>query len=126
MVVLAALPGMGRELLVTGKLAKQGNFSASVNSLDYRIRKVGLGTLPVAPRWSAGLLTVRAPLRSDDREAPGSTATSRPRPAVASGASRTLDAVRTSGGTPTGGAGPGHALAPPGPAAEVRSAPAWR
>ncbi|MGO9814687.1 MAG: hypothetical protein ACLP53_28475, partial [Isosphaeraceae bacterium] len=40
--VLAALPGMERELLVTGKLAKPGNFSASVNFLGSRIRKVGL------------------------------------------------------------------------------------
>jgi hypothetical protein len=36
------LPGMKRELLVTGKLAKPGNFSASVNFLGYRMRKVGL------------------------------------------------------------------------------------
>src|SRR5271157_5252877 len=43
MVILAALPGMVRELLVTGKLAKPGNFTASVNFLGYRIRKVGLG-----------------------------------------------------------------------------------
>src|SRR5208282_2883121 len=43
MVILAALPGMVRELLVTGNLAKPGNFSVSVNFLGYRIRKVGLG-----------------------------------------------------------------------------------
>jgi hypothetical protein len=33
---------MERELLVTGKLAKPGNFNASVNFLGYRMRKVGL------------------------------------------------------------------------------------
>src|SRR5208337_4478478 len=42
MVILAALPGMVRELLVTGNLVKPGNFSVSVNFLGYRIRKVGL------------------------------------------------------------------------------------
>ena len=42
MVILAALPGMVRQLLVTGDLAKPGNFSAIVNSLGYRIRKIGL------------------------------------------------------------------------------------
>src|SRR4051812_49092956 len=42
MMVLAALPGMGRELLVSGDLAKPGNFSATVNLLDCRIGKVGL------------------------------------------------------------------------------------
>src|SRR4051794_36584420 len=43
MMVLAALPGMERELLVSGNLAKPGNFSATVNLLDCRIGKVGLG-----------------------------------------------------------------------------------
>src|SRR5208337_3105745 len=43
MVILAALPGMVRELLVTGNLVKPGNLSVSVNFLGYRIRKVGLG-----------------------------------------------------------------------------------
>src|SRR5208337_5131170 len=42
MVILAALPGMVRELLVTGNLVKPGNLSVSVNFLGYRIRKVGL------------------------------------------------------------------------------------
>jgi hypothetical protein len=41
-VILAALPGIVRELLVTGKLVKPGNFSATVNFLGSRIRKVGL------------------------------------------------------------------------------------
>src|SRR4051812_34429263 len=41
---LAALPGMGRELLASGKLAKPGNLSATVNFMGYRLRKVGLGT----------------------------------------------------------------------------------
>src|SRR6266446_5039832 len=42
MVILAALPGIVRELLVTGKLVKPGNFSATVHFLGYRLRKVGL------------------------------------------------------------------------------------
>src|SRR5208337_257629 len=46
MVILAALPGMVRELLVTGNLVKPGNFSVSVNFLGYRIRKVGLAREP--------------------------------------------------------------------------------
>jgi hypothetical protein len=41
-VVLAALPGMVGELLVTGKLVKPGNLSATINFLGSRIRKVGL------------------------------------------------------------------------------------
>jgi len=35
--VLAALPGMVRELLVTGRLVKPGNFSATINLLGSRI-----------------------------------------------------------------------------------------
>jgi hypothetical protein len=42
MMVLAALPGMVRELLVTGKLVKPGNSSAIINLLGSRIRKAGL------------------------------------------------------------------------------------
>src|SRR4051812_4559740 len=42
MVILAALPGIGRELLVNGNLVKPGNFSAAVNFMGSRIRKVGL------------------------------------------------------------------------------------
>jgi hypothetical protein len=41
-VILAALPGMDSELLVSGNLAKPGNFSATINLLGYLIRKVGL------------------------------------------------------------------------------------
>jgi len=40
--ILAALPGMVRELLVTGKLVKPGNFSATINFLGSQIRKGGL------------------------------------------------------------------------------------
>jgi len=42
-VILAAFPGIVRELLVNEKLVKPGNFSATVNFLGSRIRKVGLG-----------------------------------------------------------------------------------
>jgi len=45
-VILAALPGIVSELLVNGKLVKPGNFSAIVNFLGSRIRKVGLGACP--------------------------------------------------------------------------------
>jgi hypothetical protein len=40
---------MERGLLVTGNLAKPGNFSVTVNLLSYRIRKVGLA------RWTKGI-----------------------------------------------------------------------
>jgi hypothetical protein len=43
MVILAALPGMVRDLLVTGKLVHPGNFAAIVNILGSQLRKVGLG-----------------------------------------------------------------------------------
>src|SRR5436305_1774326 len=43
MVILAALPGIVSELLEDGKLVKPGNFTATVNFLGSRIRKVGLG-----------------------------------------------------------------------------------
>src|ERR1700730_13277874 len=42
MVILAALPGMVRELLVTGKIVHPGNFEEFVNSLGSQLRKVGL------------------------------------------------------------------------------------
>src|SRR2546423_1317593 len=50
MMVLAALPGIVRELLVTGNLVKPGNFSATINFLGSRIRKAGLGLLK-KPLW---------------------------------------------------------------------------
>ena len=43
MVILAALPGMVRELLVTGKIVHPGNSEEFVNSLGSQLRKVGLG-----------------------------------------------------------------------------------
>jgi hypothetical protein len=46
---LADLPGMVRDLLKNGKLVKAGNFSATVNFLGSRIRKVGLGLVIVHP-----------------------------------------------------------------------------
>jgi hypothetical protein len=49
---LAALPGIVSELLVNGKLVKPGNFSAIVNFLGSRIRKVGLD----APVRNVGFL----------------------------------------------------------------------
>src|SRR5512133_2511628 len=42
MVILAAVPGMVKALLVTGKLAKPGNFSVMVNFLGSQLRFVGL------------------------------------------------------------------------------------
>src|SRR5208282_4189516 len=54
MVILAALPGMVRELLVIGNLAKPGEFSVSVNFLGYRIRKVGLACLSITSRPALG------------------------------------------------------------------------
>jgi hypothetical protein len=49
MVILAAFPGIVRELLVNEKLVKPSNFSATVNFLGSRIRKVGLGDAEAAP-----------------------------------------------------------------------------
>src|SRR4051812_23185747 len=43
MVILAALPGIVRELLVTGKLVHPGNLGEIVNSLGSQLRKAGLG-----------------------------------------------------------------------------------
>src|SRR5271157_3894244 len=62
MVILAALPGMVRELLVTGNLAKPGNFSVSVNFLGYRIRKVGLGAFRIIV-WSTDIHASRCQFR---------------------------------------------------------------
>src|SRR3954454_3831191 len=45
MVVLAALPGMVKRLLVTGKIVDPGNFGATVNSLGSQLRKAGLALL---------------------------------------------------------------------------------
>jgi RNA-directed DNA polymerase len=61
MVILAALPGIERELLVTGKLVNPGNFSATVNFLSSRIRKVGLGFTHSCGRkhWSGGFIVKR-------------------------------------------------------------------
>ena len=44
MVILAALPGMVSELLVTGKIVHPGNFEGFVNLLGSRLRQVGLAT----------------------------------------------------------------------------------
>jgi hypothetical protein len=41
-VILAALPGIVRELLVTGKIVNPGNFSQTVNFLGFQLRRVGL------------------------------------------------------------------------------------
>src|SRR5208337_4890095 len=62
MVILAALPGMVRELLVTGNLVKPGNFSVSVNFLGYRIRKVGL----VASTYVESLNLVKGELEEEE------------------------------------------------------------
>src|SRR4051812_20516189 len=43
MVILAALPGIVRRPLVTGKMVNPGNFGATVNFLGFQLRKVGLG-----------------------------------------------------------------------------------
>jgi hypothetical protein len=42
MVILAALPGMMSELLVTGKIVHPGNFEEFVNSVGAQLRNVGL------------------------------------------------------------------------------------
>jgi hypothetical protein len=42
MVILAALPGIGKALLVTGKLANPGNNSVTVNFLGSELRIAGL------------------------------------------------------------------------------------
>src|SRR3954452_11154308 len=42
MVVLAALPGMVKQLLVTGKIVNPGNSGATVNFLGFQLRKAGL------------------------------------------------------------------------------------
>src|ERR1700682_5893595 len=43
MMILAVLPGMVRDLLMNGDLAKPGNFSREVNLLVAQLRLVGLG-----------------------------------------------------------------------------------
>jgi hypothetical protein len=43
MVILAALPGIVREPLVTGRIVNPGNFGATVNLMGFQLRKVGLG-----------------------------------------------------------------------------------
>src|SRR5436189_5711508 len=53
-----------------------------------------LGALPVAPRWSAGLLPARATLGSDGRDATLPAATGRLAPAVTSGPTPAADLVR--------------------------------
>src|SRR5271157_2867759 len=62
MVILAALPGIVSELLVNGKLVKPGNFSAIVNFLGSRIRKVGLGSMVLS---LSAALAMRAGLRPE-------------------------------------------------------------
>src|SRR4051794_18650115 len=54
MVILAALPGMARDLLVTGKLVHPGNFEKPVNSLGSQLRKVGLAVGSGYPAASRG------------------------------------------------------------------------
>src|SRR5208337_3179789 len=72
MVILAALPGMVRELLVTGNLVKPGNFSVSVNFLGYRIRKVGLGgpRRTGKPPITSVVLTLRGPKHHEPARRP--------------------------------------------------------
>src|SRR4051812_34225371 len=53
MVILAALPGIVRELLATGRIVNPGNFSATVNFLGLQLRKVGLGFLCVDSKGTA-------------------------------------------------------------------------
>jgi hypothetical protein len=47
MVILAALPGIVRELLATGRIVNPGNFDPPVNFIGFQLRKVGLGPMPV-------------------------------------------------------------------------------
>jgi hypothetical protein len=44
-VILAALPGLVRAPLVTGKIVEPGNFSADINFLGFQLRKVGLASI---------------------------------------------------------------------------------
>src|SRR5512140_2214844 len=83
MVILAALPGMERELPVTGDLAKPGNFSATVNFLGYRIRQVGLGVSLAEPSgWSPSHQAPQgdAPCRTLRSSGPSGNPCSRPSP----------------------------------------------
>ena len=66
MMILAALPGMVRELLVTGKIVNPGNFDAIVNLLGFRIRKVGLdasGWASASKHKSASAISSAFPAR---------------------------------------------------------------
>src|SRR5438105_662554 len=53
MVVLAALPGMVKQLLVTEKIVSPGNFGATVNFLGFHLRNAGLGWCPGTPKASS-------------------------------------------------------------------------
>lgn len=82
-----------------------------------------LGTLPVAPRWSTGLLPAPAPLGSrPDNDAP-TGARSRLRPPEAAGSRDALELAERLGESPTGTAWPDLALAPSGP---VKPSPGLR
>src|SRR2546423_1232080 len=63
MVILAALPGIVRELLVNGKLVKPGNFSVIVNLSGARIRKVGVVSRNLPGRSSSRTLISRRVLK---------------------------------------------------------------
>ena len=80
-----------------------------------------LGALPVAPRWSAGLLrgAGRAPSLAPTMQAPAE-ARSRLRPPEAAGSRVALEPIERPGEMPTGAARPGPALAPSGPAKPAR------
>src|SRR6266545_3611379 len=56
MVILAVLPGMVRDLLMNGDLAKPGNFSRTVNLLVAQLRLVGLGASWMWWIWRAASL----------------------------------------------------------------------
>src|SRR6266446_5505478 len=97
MVILAALPGMVRELLVTGKLVKPGNFSATINLLGSRIRKAGLA-VPRTPTGARPFRDVR------DRSAPGAV-----RPAPGQGLRTSRPVIMTTTARHRRCRGPRHA-----------------
>jgi beta-lactamase regulating signal transducer with metallopeptidase domain len=82
----------------------------------------GLGVLPVAPRWSAGLLAAPAAILARDDHAAPAEVGGRPYPRRETLSRVALGPIEQPGGMPTGHVGTGPALAPKGPMAPAPAA----
>src|SRR4051812_39613073 len=97
MVILAALPGIVRELLATGRIVNPGNFGATVNFMGLQLRKVGLAfRTPMPLRRASGVAFRGIPERATENPKPH-------KPYPATSAIATPPACRRTSASPSAG-----------------------